>query len=267
MRISFIGAGNMAGAIIKSIVKSGKVNASDVFVYDKIAQKVSDFAHIGCNACKTIKEACDFGDYILLAVKPQDYESLLCDIKNEAQGIESKTFISIAAAISTGYICKALGVECPVVRVMPNTPLLVGLGATAISRNEYVSDKDYTKICTLFASSGVVCTLPEELMNPVISVNSTSPVYIYMLAKAMIDGAVSQGIDQKCATELVYQTITGSAKMLKNSGLEPQELIKMVASPGGTTQAAIKSLENADFDKIISRAMNACTDRANELAK
>lgn len=267
MRISFIGAGNMAGAIIKSIIKSGKINASDVFVYDKISQKVSDFAALGCNPCNCIKDVCDSGDYIILAVKPQDYELLLCDIREKVPNLERKIFISIAAAISTDYISKTLGVSCSVVRVMPNTPLLVGLGATAISRNELVSDKDYTKICTLFAASGSVCTLPEELMNSVISVNSTSPVYVYMLAKAMIDGALSQGLDQKSATELVYQTITGSAKMLKTSGFAPEELIRMVASPGGTTEAAIKSLNSADFDKVISDAMNACTNRANELAK
>lgn len=265
MRISFIGAGNMAGAIIKSIIKSGKVLSSDVYLYDKISDKMQEYVSLGCNACQTVKSACDASNVIVLAVKPQDYTTLLHDIKSNAKDLDSKTFVSIAAAISTEYICKTLEVSCPVVRVMPNTPLLLGVGATAISRNSFVSDKNYTKICTLFASSGIVCTLPEEQMNSVISVNSTSPVYVYMLAKAMIDGAVEQGLDLKNSTDLVYQTILGAAKMLKTSGFTPEQLIKMVASPSGTTEAAIKSLENNNFNKIIYDAMVACTDRANEI--
>jgi len=267
MRISFIGAGNMAGAIIKSIINSGRVSACDITVYDKNDEKVGTYAALGASCAKDLKSACDASGVILLAVKPQDYEELLLDIKNCCADVASKTFISVAAAISTGFISRCLGAECPVVRVMPNTPLLLGVGATAISRNEYVNDKDYTKICGLFAASGTVTAMDESLMNAVISVNSTSPVYLYLLAKAMIDNSVEQGIDRKMSTELVFQTLRGSVEMLTKSEHSPDELIKMVASPKGTTEAALKSLNDNDFCRVVSDAMYACTKRADEIGK
>ena len=268
MRISFIGAGNMATAIINSIINSKRVLSQDVFVFDKFGDKskmLSDTLKVNC--CRSLSDAVNSADTIVLAVKPQDYEALLIDIKSCTDNISKKMFVSIAAAISCDYICKTLECECAVVRVMPNTPIMLGVGATAISRNKLVSDKEYSKICTIFASSGCVVSLYEDLMNNVISVNSSSPVYLYMLAKAMIDGAVKQDISEKAATELVYQTLKGSCEMLIKSGKTPDELIKMVASPRGTTLAAISSLENDDFYNVIDKAMKACTNRANELSR
>lgn len=267
MTISFIGAGNMATAIINSILNSKRLDAKDIFVFDKDFSKASSFACRGVNCCDSLAEVCNSGDYILLAVKPQDYEALLCDIKNCTENLENKIFISIAAAISCSYVCNMLGVNVPVIRVMPNTPLLLGVGATAISRNEFVSDKQYSKICTIFASSGSVTSLSEDMMNKVIAVNGSSPAYVYMFAKAMIDKAVEYGISEKNAKELVLQTLKGSVEMLTRSDKTPDELIKMVASPGGTTLAAIASLNNDKFFDIISCAMDACTHRAEELSR
>ena len=267
MTISFIGAGNMASAIIKSVVTSGRIKPCDIFVYDKFEEKAAELSKLGVTVCKTLSDACASSNKILLAVKPQDYEALLCDIKDCCSELSCKMFISIAAAISCEYICKMLGADLPVVRVMPNTPVMLGVGATAISRNSLVSDKEYSAICGLFAVSGCVVSLDESLMNSVISVNSSSPVYLYMLAKAMIDGGVGQGLSEKASTELVYNALKGSCEMLMKSGKSPDELIRMVASPGGTTLAAISSLEENEFYKIINEAMLACTKRAEELAR
>ncbi len=267
MKISFIGAGNMASAIIKSIVSSGRVSGDSIYVYDKLGEKTDALCSLGINKCSCVADAVNSAENILLAVKPQDYENVLEEVKNSGADLSRKTLISIAAAISCDYICQKLDTECPVVRVMPNTPLLLGVGATAISRNSLVSDKVYSKMCTLFAASGAVCSLDESLMNSVISVNSSSPVYLYLLAKAMIEKSVSYGISEKNSTELVFQTLKGSVEMLIKSNKSPDELIKMVASPGGTTLAAISSFENDGFNEVISRAMDACTDRAGELSK
>lgn len=257
----------MASAIIKSVVSSGRISADSIYVYDKFDEKTDALLSLGIIKSSSLEDACNSSDVILLAVKPQDYPELLSCIKNVTKNLPSKTFISIAAAISCSYICSVLDCECPVIRVMPNTPLLLGVGATAISRNSLVSDKQYSKICTLFAASGSVCSLDEGMMNKVISVNSSSPVYVYLLAKAMIDKAVLYGMSEKNASELVYQTIKGSCEMLIKSGKTPDELIKMVASPGGTTLAAINSFEKDSFSDVVGRAMDACTDRANELSK
>ena len=267
MRIAFIGAGNMATAIIKSIVSSGRIQGNCIYVYDKFQDKVNALSYLGITSCNSLDDCCNNAEYIVLAVKPQDYESLLDDIKKCTENLGSKTFISIAAAISCSYITKTLESDCPVIRVMPNTPLMLGIGATAISRNEFVTDKSYSKICTIFAASGCVCSLDESLMNKVISVNSSSPVYLYMLAKAMTDKAVEYGISEKNAFELVCQTLKGSVEMLSRSGMSPDELIKMVASPCGTTLAAISSLNNDGFSNCIAAAMDACTNRAEELKR
>lgn len=266
MRISSIGAGNMATAIIKSVISSGRVKAHDITVFDINTSKYDAFRKLSVNCAESLCEACDASEIILLAVKPQDYEKVLSDIKPFCSQ-KKKAFISIAAAISTDYICKTLGENFPVVRVMPNTPLLIGYGATAISRNALVDDKMYTKICGLFAASGSVVSLDESLMNKVISVNSSSPAYVYLFAKAMIDNAVEQGLDKELATDLVYKTIKGAAEMLIKSDLDADGLIKMVASPKGTTEAALKSFENDNFAHTVSNAMNACTARAEEMAR
>lgn len=257
----------MASAIIKSVVNSGRISADSIYVFDKFKEKSNELSCLGINICESLEEVCNSCDNILLAVKPQDYEHLLLSVKEVTVDLPKKTFISIAAAISCSYICSVLGCQCAVVRVMPNTPLMLGVGATAISRNSLVSDKHYSKICTVFAASGCVCSLEEEFMNKVISVNSSSPVYVYLLAKSMIDKAVSYGISEKNAKELVLQTLKGSVEMLIKSDKTADELITMVASPGGTTLAAINSFENDNFDAVVKAAMDACTGRADELSR
>lgn len=266
LRLTSIGAGNMASAILRSIISSGRIKASDLTVFDINTDKYPAFSELGVNCAATVEEAVAASELVLLAVKPQDYETVLSGIKPLIAG-SKKIFISIAAAISTRFICEQLGQELPVVRVMPNTPLLIGFGATAISRNSSVDDRLYTKICGLFAASGSVVSLPEEQMNAVISVNSSSPAYVYLFAKAMIDNAVAQGLEHDMAKDLVFQTLKGAAEMLLHSALDPDELIRMVASPKGTTEAALKSFEENHFCDIVSDAMNACTNRANEIAR
>lgn len=256
----------MATAIINSVVSSGRVKAHDITVFDINTAKYDEFKKISVNCAETIESACEASEVILLAVKPQDYEGVITQIRPFCVG-KNKVFISIAAGISTNFVCQTLGENVPVVRVMPNTPLLIGFGATAISRNSLVDDKLYTKICGLFAAAGSVVSLDESLMNKVISVNSSSPAYVYLFAKAMIDNAVEQGLDKELATDLVCKTIKGAAEMLIQSKLDADALIKMVASPKGTTEAALKSFANDDFAKVVSNAMNACTARAEELAR
>lgn len=266
MRLTSIGAGNMATAIIRSVISSGRIKAADITVYDIKTDKYPAFAR----AWRQLRRFCRTGSRRFRShfarCQAADYETVLCGIKDAVAG-QKKIFISIAAAISTSYICKTLGADFPVVRVMPNTPLLIGCGATAISRNTAVDDRLYTKICGLFAASGSVVSLPEEQMNAVISVNSSSPAYVYLFAKAMIDNAVEQGIEHDVAKDLVFQTLKGSAEMLIHSKLDPDELIRMVASPKGTTEASLKSFDKDNFCEIVSNAMNACTARAEEIAR
>lgn len=264
-KITFIGAGNMAYACINGFVSNGVISACDLAVFDIDKSKFDNYKHLNVNVFDSLKDAVDFGDYIILAVKPQVIESCLIDI-SKIESVISKTFISFAAGISTSFILKCLDVDVPAIRMMPNTPFLVGKGTVAISKNDFVSKSSFQYICTLFASISSVTVLPEYKMNSVISLNGSSPAYFFIMYKSMFDCAISQGFSEKEARELILSTMIGSAEMLRSS-FDVDQLIKNVTSPNGTTEASIKVLEKYNFSSIIEECMNACTKRANELSK
>lgn len=263
-KIGFIGAGNMATAIIDGILRSGDVPAENITVFDLMTEKLKLMAQKGIAAAESSKEVADKSDIIVLAVKPQNYAEVLNGIKDSVNN--KKVIVTIAAGISTDYIAAALDCDCPMVRVMPNTPLLLGSGASAVSRRN-ISDEDFKYVYDMFANGGVVEILDESLMNSVIAVNGSSPAYVYLFAKAMVDYAEKEGIDTEAALRLVCATLKGSAEMLEKSGDTPQELIRKVSSPGGTTLKALEKLEEKDFYNSVIEAMDACTNRANELSK
>ncbi len=263
-KIGFIGAGNMAGAIIEGIISQKVTKPENLGVIDISAEKCAHFKERGVNVFNTYEAIADFCNIIFLAVKPQNYEEVLKSLVGLTNG---KIIVSIAAGISTGYIKSRLGEDSNVVRAMPNTPLLIGCGATALCHVAPVTDEQFLKIKQIFEAGGGVDVLPEDKMNAVISVNSSSPAYVYLFAKALINGAVKQGIDAQTATGLIVKTLEGSAEMIKSSGNTPDELIKMVSSPGGTTLKALDALYEHDFENAVIDAMERCTKRAEELGK
>ena len=264
-KIGFIGAGNMATAIIKGIIRNDESSKADLFVFDTDPEKVEAMKKIGVGAAESGEALTASSDIIVLAVKPQSYDAVLSALKPAAN--ESKVFVTIAAGISIAYVRNGLGVNCPMVRVMPNTPLLLGKGATAMCRSENISDEDFEEVRKMFALSGIVEELPESQMNAIIAVNGSSPAYIYLFAKAMVDYAESVGIDPATALGLVCKTLEGSAEMLRNSGDTPKKLIEKVCSKGGTTIEAMNVLTGSGVPDIIMKAMAACTKRAEELGK
>lgn len=263
-KICFIGAGNMAGAIIEGILSKKVCEASDIGVIDISREKCKKFAKRGINVYDTYEAAAKNSDIIFLSVKPQNYDEVLDALRGYTDG---KIIVSIAAGISTKFIKSKLGKDSLVVRAMPNTPLLLGCGATALCHVAPVTDQQFDKVKRIFEAGGSVDILPEDKMNAVISVNSSSPAYVYLFAKAVIDGAVKQGIDYDTAKGLIAKTLEGSAKMIMSSGYSPDELIKMVSSPGGTTLKALEALYEHDFEGAIIDAMQRCTKRAEELGK
>ncbi len=263
-KTGFIGAGNMATAIIDGLLRSDPSCASDISVFDVIPEKLDIMAKKGVNTSSSVSEVTRLSDIIVLAVKPQNYAEVLAEVKKTVT--QNKVIVTIAAGISTDYISKTIECDCPMVRVMPNTPLLLGVGASALSRRN-ISDEDFEYVYRMFANGGVAEILDESQMNSVIAVNGSSPAYVYLFAKAMTDYAKSQGIDEEKALRLVCATLKGSAEMLEHSGDTAEVLIKKVSSPGGTTLKALEKLEEKDFYNGIIEAMAACTDRANELSK
>ncbi|MDP4120323.1 MAG: pyrroline-5-carboxylate reductase [Bacillota bacterium] len=262
-KFGFFGAGNMATAIIDGMIRSNFTEPESIFVYDIDTEKLSVMQQKGINTCKNSGDVAKNAEIIVLAVKPQNYKELLNEIKNDIS--EQTVLVSIAAGISIDFIVKNVEKNVPVVRVMPNTPLLLGKGSTAMAKSENISDEDFKIVYDLFALSGTVEILTEDLMNAVISVNGSSPAYIYLFAKAMADYAVEQGINYDSAMNLICATFEGSAAMLKHSGDTPDVLIKKVSSPGGTTLKALETLDSLHFYDAVKNAMDACTKRAIEL--
>lgn len=264
-KIGFIGAGNMATAIINGILRENIKSPSSINVFDKDEGKLALMKEKGVSCYDSGADLTSDSDIIVLAVKPQNYDEVLAEISGASS--EEKVFVTIAAGISIDYVRSGLGKNCPMVRVMPNTPLLLGKGATALCRSDNISDQDFEEVRLMFALSGEAVVLPESQMNAIISVNGSSPAYIYLFAKSMVDYAVSVGIDADTALKLVCKTFEGSAEMLRSSGDTPEVLIDKVCSKGGTTIEAMNVLKDKKVPEIIAEAMAACTKRAEELGR
>ncbi len=262
-RLGCVGVGNMCGALLDGVFGSGVEAPENVILYDLCSEKLERFVNIGCTAASSEAEVVESCSALLLAIKPQGMKELLERISPFID--EQKLIISIAAGISIDFITAAIGKKVPVVRVLPNTPMVYSAGVTAITSAPPAdsSHLDYVKM--LFSSCSKVYSVPEEDFNKVICLFSSSPAYFFRFAKAMVDGAAAQGIDRELATEMVIGAILGSSVFMDKSDMDFDSLIKMVASPGGTTEASLKSFTNDSFDEIIARAMQACTDRADEL--
>ena len=254
----------MATAIIDGLIRSDAKQAENITVFDVIDEKLEIMRTKGVNTSVSVSDVTKESDIIVLAVKPQNYAEVLAEVKKTIN--TSKIIVTIAAGISTDYIAKKIECDCPMVRVMPNTPLLLGVGASALSRRN-IADEDFAYVYKMFSNGGVAEILDESQMNSVIAVNGSSPAYVYLFAKAMIDYAKSQGIAEDKALRLVCATLKGSAEMLEHSGDSADILIKKVSSPGGTTLKALEKLDEKDFYNGIIEAMEACTNRANELSR
>lgn len=264
-KIGFIGAGNMGTAIMKGIAGSRAGECTELFAYDPDASKVAALAEIGVVGCKNEVELTEKCDFIFLAVKPQIIESV---IEAAAPAVtKDKVIVSIAAGISDEFIASKTIEEVKVILVMPNTPLLLGEGASALSRNDRVTDEEFGTILDVFDSCGKTAVISKDKMKEIIAVNGSSPAFIYLFAKGFIDYAASVGIDADAAKELFSQSLIGSAKMITDSGYTIDELIKMVSSPGGTTLAGLDRLYEGDLGGIVNKCCQSCTERAYQLSK
>lgn len=266
VKYAFLGVGNMAGAIIRGLI-ADEVDAHNVALYDVDKSKYTPFEAEGCVVMESASNAVDFADYIVLAVKPQSFPELLSELRDSHANFEKKCVVSIAAGISSEYICEYLGHDVAVIRTMPNAPLMIGKGVTALSPNNNVGDRSFSLICRMFSRVGDIVTLPEDRMNAIISVTSSSPAYVYLFIKSITDAAVAAGlpIEEQRAKELVCRMVIGAAEMMLKSNESPSELIDRVATPGGTTAPAVDVLKKRGMPEMIAEAMAACTKRAEEL--
>ena len=262
-KLGFIGVGNMGGAIIKGI--NGKLGNTAVFAFDNNADKMNNLSLYGATAASSVGEIAAKCDFILLAVKPQQLDSVLAEIKSA--GNKNLVIISICAGISAEYIREHTFANAKVVLVMPNTPMMLGCGAAAMSRDSKVSDEEFEFAKKVIGSCGIAEVVPMDKMKEVIAINGSSPAFIYLYAKGFVQYAGKVGIDEDAALKLFAQSLIGSAKMMTESGMTIDELIKQVSSPGGTTLAGLEELYNGRLTEVVNNACDACTKRAYELGE
>ncbi len=272
INLGFLGTGNMGSAIIKGIAAAkekngGKLGNYDInlFAYDKDSEKLSALKKYGVTPCVSEQDLGNKCGYILLAVKPQVLGNVLAALKPSVT--ENHVFISICAGISSEFIKENTDPAVKTAIVMPNTPAMLGLGASAIARDDVISDEEFELAKSVIASCGIVKEIPMDKMKEIICINGSSPAFIYLFAKGFVDYAKEVGIDENAALELFAQSLAGSAKMLTDSGMTVEQLIKQVSSPGGTTLAGLDKLYEGKLEETVKNACRACTDRAYELAK
>ncbi len=267
MKIGFIGGGNMAEAIIGGVINAGLCKKNEVFVCDKNVDTLKKYDS-EINTSQDNKDALS-GEFIILAVKPSIIPLVLDEIKSFGkEAVENKVFVSIAAGVKLLTIKEVLGKKAKVVRVMPNTPALVGQGMTALaSKDKNVSDEEFNLVIKIFDAVGKTEVVSEELLNTVTAISGSSPPYVYMLIEAMADAGVSGGIPRDVAYKMAAQSVLGSAKMVLESGKHPGELKDMVCSPKGTTIEAVAELEKRGFRSAVIEAMKKCKDKADNLGK
>lgn len=262
-KLAVIGVGNMAKAIIAGITASS-LSVDEFLLYDKNAEALCAFSDDSrFRFADGVASAVSSADCVLLSVKPQNYPEVLEEIRNSA-GYKNKLYISIAAGITLESVSDTLD-GALVIRVLPNLPMTVGRGVSAICKNAAADGESFDFVVEIFASAGNTVIIDEEEMNRIIGVTSSSPAYVFKFIDAICKGADAQGLDGKALVDAVCDVVIGSALLLKNSQESPSALISRVASKGGTTQEALNVLEANRFDEIISQAMIACTKRADEL--
>ncbi|MCA9576749.1 MAG: pyrroline-5-carboxylate reductase [Polyangiales bacterium] len=264
-KITFVGAGNMAAAIIAGLVRadasaSSRITAVDVS--ESTLQRLHDLHGVGTStdAATAVRGA----DVVVLAVKPQVVEAVLPRVR-EGVGAEALV-VSIVAGVTSKTLEAGLPPGTRVVRTMPNTPALVGRGATAIAAGTHATEGDLTTTSALFDAVGLTVTVPEKLLDAVTGLSGSGPAYVFLFLEALADGGVREGLPRDTALRLAAQTVLGAATMMLETGAHPGMLKDQVTSPGGTTIAAVEALEGRAFRGTVMSAVSAATARSRALS-
>ncbi len=261
--LGFIGAGNMAGAILTGILARGLARPEQVWLSNRSEGKLLPWRGKGVNTTLDNVTLAQQAQCVVLSVKPQVFDAVLPQI---APYVKGKCVLSIAAGISSAYLKERLP-GAMVVRAMPNTPMKLGKGATVVAQAPGVPEDVFKLCCSLFEAAGSVAVIPEEQMDDFIAVNGSSPAFFFRMAAAMVDAARAAGIDPDLALSMAAQTMAGSAAMLLETGDTAQELTRQVCSPGGTTLAALTAFDDYHFEEMMAQAAARCAQRSRELGK
>jgi len=264
--LAVIGCGRMGTAVVHGLHRSPQKVFEHHLLYDADAEQAKKLAQLGGGeAARTMLDAVEKADVLLLAVKPQVMREVVGELSPLLS--EPKLLMSVAAGVSTSYLESCLGDKVRVVRAMPNTPCLVGEGVTALCRGSRAESSDEEMARQIFSTLGAVYSVAEEQMDAITALSGSGPAYFLLLAEALIDAGVDLGLTRKLATDLVKGTLAGTAALWKETNEHPVLLKEQVTSPGGTTIAALRKLEEGGLRKAVFAAAEGAFLRSRELSQ
>lgn len=258
MKIGFVGAGNMGGALIDGLLKSGKYIVN---IYDVNTDKLASYKERGAFICNTISELCSASDIVVLTIKPNIYPAVLKELSDLNY---SKKLVSVAPGVSLEFLGASLP-SAQIIRTMPNTPAMVGEGMTLVAESAHQTFQN--EVVEILNNVGEVSVIPETLLDAGTALSGSSPAMVYRLIDAMANGAVSHGIPKEKAVKIAAQAVLGSAKMVLESNYHPIELSDAVCSPGGTTIEMVNELEKLGFAHTIVSSMEKCIQKSIKMKK
>ena len=265
-RVGFIGAGKMATALARGLVAAGFTTVEQIVASDVIpAARQHFFDETGARAVESNDEVVLASQILILAVKPQQMSGVLAELKSRI--LAQQLVISIAAGVPLKVLVAGLGEQTRLVRVMPNTPCLVGESASGFAIGGAATSQDAELVEQLLSAVGVAVAVDEKLLDAVTGLSGSGPAYVYQIIEALSDGGVRVGLPRDVATKLAAQTVLGAAKMVLETGQHPGVLKDAVASPGGTTIAGLHALERGGLRAALINAVEAATNRSQELGR
>lgn len=277
-RIAIIGGGNIGEALLSGLLRSGR-QVKDMAVAERVPARMRHLSETYSVLVTTVADAVENADFVIVAVKPSDVDAVTDEIadavaRDDAGSVEH-VFVTVVAGVGTAYFEAKLPAGAPVVRVMPNAPMVVGAGVSAIASGRFATQEQLKEVAAVFDSVGGVLTVPESQLDAVTAVSGSGPAYFFLMVEALIDAGVANGLSRAVATDLVVQTMAGSAAMLLERIEEsegsadvdttPARLRAVVTSPGGTTAAGLTELERGGFRAAVNAAVAAAKNRAGQL--
>ena len=276
-RIAIIGGGNIGVALLSGLLRAGRA-AKDLVVAELNPARAQELSQAYGVRVTGVADAAEDADYVIVAVKPADVDAVVTTLAEVASGAEAdsgeQVVVSVAAGVATEFFEAKLPAGSPVVRVMPNTPMLVGAGISALAPGRFATDEQLAEVSSIFGAVGTVLTVPESQMDAVTAVSGSGPAYVLLMAEAMVDAGVAVGLPRAVATDLVSKTLAGSAAMLLDriesseaAGVDTSaaQLRASVTSPGGTTAAGLRELERGGLRAAVDAAVTAAKTRSEQL--
>ncbi len=262
--LGIIGVGKIGSALLKRIISTNTIDRNKIIIFDVDNEKLHKLSKdLNVDCANSNIDLVNSSKHVLIAVIPQVMDKVLREIESAISG--EHVIISIAAGVSFTHITKIIAKPISLIRIMTNTPALVGAAATAIARNENVKEYQIEFVKEIFNSVGMVVELEERHLDAVTGLSGSGPAYIFIIIEALADGGVKMGLPRDIALKLAAQTLLGSAKLLLETNIHPAALKDMVATPGGTTITAIHELESAKIRATLIRAVEAATLKSKSL--